>query len=203
VWRPNTKPSACTHVKSRVRPSGRLPMKCALMCRPLSEPRQKSSVEVLVLAAVAEHHAVATHDLRVAAHAPLPLAIRFASVALVSALVAALVSNLKQPLTGNPAKSSTTKMNARGEIRGECSLLRNEAELKQTAKRSVHPPPSHSTCCASLASQESRGETMPCTPTPLQATARPATGRFLPRLSLPIAPQRHCNRGCYFDLQPF
>jgi hypothetical protein len=34
---------------------------------------------------------------------------------------------------------------------------------------------------------------------PLQATARPATGRSLPRLSLPTAPQRHCNRRCFFD----
>jgi hypothetical protein len=34
---------------------------------------------------------------------------------------------------------------------------------------------------------------------PLQATARPATGRFLSRLSLPTAPQRHCNKGCFFD----
>jgi hypothetical protein len=37
----------------------------------------------------------------------------------------------------------------------------------------------------------------------LQATARSATGRSFPWLSLPIAPQRHCNRGCFFDLQPF
>jgi hypothetical protein len=87
------------------------------------------------------------------------------------------------------------KNGERGEIRGECNLLRNEAGLKKTEKRVVHPltKPQHLLCLPCLAGVTGRDDASQIYSAPSHCT--PCYREIPPSAVTPHSPSMPLQQG--------